>query len=344
MKNAFNRDGPTEIQRQPTPQEVGEAQRVTGELLWLVTRTFVAEAAHQVWGYLANTEEDGLLYQPSEEMKPWEEGAGLQAFSEAILEEIDQGLKKEMISHSQAAVNICMAEGGSWRTRHLREGRLGFETLPRRRDAGEYRHKTVGINTTQLLEGADGEAREDVEEEKKRLEEKTQEKKDIPQVEMMLKMVVLLASFQSTWAQGKNEEDEGVGWVVVVVAWGVFLMVVGLVGIIRWTMNIIRTIVGEKEKREPEEEPQDEGEEETGEGRRMRRRVTSNPQSREETPLPSPVPNVRREGGVLFTPSPPSSGQRDGRPGAVQTALHHSRIYRHSHPRRFQFQQEKSQS
>lgn len=161
-----------------------------------------------------------------------------------------------------------------------------------------------------------GEAREDVEEEKERLEEKTQEKKDIPQVEMMLKMVVLLASFQSTRAQGKNEEDEGVGWVVVVVAWGVFLMVVGLVAIIRWTMNIIRMMVGEKEKREPEEEPQDEGEEETGEGRRMRRRVTSNPQSREETPLPSPVPNVRREGGVLFTPSPPSSGQRDGRPGS----------------------------
>lgn len=38
----------------------------------------------------------------------------------AILEELEPKLMKVMISDSQAAVNICLAEGGSWRTRHLR--------------------------------------------------------------------------------------------------------------------------------------------------------------------------------------------------------------------------------
>lgn len=409
-KIPMTRDGPSEIQRPPTPEEVREAQRVTGELLWLVTRSrpdlmfpvakmsakvlhnpiWVVEAAQQVWGYLANTEEDGLLYQPSEEMKPWEEGAGLQAFSDAsfspggeeshgsiaitlrggllvwrsakqstvtlstaeaelnevieglmlgesvaaILEEMDQGLKKEMISDSQAAVNICMAEGGSWRTRHLRlrasharqrfvKGDWVLRHFPGEEmlaDIGAKPLASTRLNYLKELMGMTSrkksEVKEDVEEERERIEEKTQEKKDIPQVEMMLRMVVLLASFQSTRAQGKNEEDGGVGWVVVVVAWGVFLMAVGLVAIIRWTMNIIRTMVMGKERKEPEEEPQDEGEEESGDGRRMRRRVISNPQSREETPLPSPVPNIRREGGAMFTPSPQSSRQRDGRPGS----------------------------
>lgn len=409
-KIPMTRDGPSEIQRPPTPEEVREAQRVTGELLWLVTRSrpdlmfpvakmsakvlhnpiWVVEAAQQVWGYLANTEEDGLLYQPSEEMKPWEEGAGLQAFSDAsfspggeeshgsivitlrggllvwrsakqstvtlstaeaelnevieglmlgesvaaILEEMDRGLKKEMISDSQAAVNICMAEGGSWRTRHLRlrasharqrfvKGDWVLRHCPGEEmlaDIGTKPLASTRLNYLKELMGMTSrkrsEVKEDVEEEKERLEEKTQEKKGIPQVEMMLRMVVLLASFQSTRAQGKNEEDGGVGWVVVVVAWGVFLMVVGVVAIIRWIMSIIRTMMMGKERKEPEEEPQDEGEEETGDGRRMRRRVISNPQSREETPLPSPVPNIRREGGSIFTPSPQSSSQRDGRPGS----------------------------
>ena len=37
----------------------------------------------------------------------------------AILEELEPHIMKMMASDLQAAVNICLAEGGSWRTRHL---------------------------------------------------------------------------------------------------------------------------------------------------------------------------------------------------------------------------------
>ena len=37
----------------------------------------------------------------------------------AILEELEPHIMKMMASDLQAAVSICLAEGGSWRTRHL---------------------------------------------------------------------------------------------------------------------------------------------------------------------------------------------------------------------------------
>ena len=87
-----------------TPEEVKEAQRIVGELLWLVTRSrmdlmyvtarlaqwvlraprMVAKLSKQVWGYLRRTMHQGLLFLP-DPGKGWagEPQKGLEAFSDA---------------------------------------------------------------------------------------------------------------------------------------------------------------------------------------------------------------------------------------------------------------------
>lgn len=180
----------------PQADQVRRAQKIAGELLWLSTRTrpdlmfavaklasqvlhsplWVEESAKQVWGYLAATKEEGLVYEAGEAKNGWEEDAGIQTYADAsfspggaeshgcvvamlrgsallwkssrqstvtlstaeaelnelieglmvgesvaaIVEELEPMAMKTMASDSQAAINICLAEGGSWRTRHLR--------------------------------------------------------------------------------------------------------------------------------------------------------------------------------------------------------------------------------
>ena len=411
-KIPMTRDTPAEAENQPTPEGVREAQRVTGELLWLVTRTrpdlmfpiakmsakvlhnpvWVREAAQQVWGYLANTEEEGIVYRPSEEMKPWEEGSGLQAFSDAsfspggeeshgsvvitlrggllvwrsakqsmvtlstaeaelnevieglmlgesvaaILEEMDQTLRKEMISDSQAAVNICLAEGGSWRTRHLRlrasharqrfvKGDWVLKHCPGEEMLADIGTKPLAATRLSYLKGLLGMSEEKVKEEKKEDQEKvTQEQKrneepkrseEIPQVEMMLKMVVLLASIGGVRGQREEEEIRG----LLVVATGmVILVVIGLIVVVRWVVGSLRKMMGRKGRREPEEEPTQGEDENQVEDTAVRRRTIPTLQSREDTPLPSPVPQTGSTGRPTFLPSPPSRTPEDGRPGSSQ--------------------------
>ena len=87
-----------------TPEQVKEAQRIVGELLWLVTRSrmdlmyvtaklarwvlraprMVSKLSKQVWGYLRRTLHQGLLFLP-DPGKGWagEPQKGLEAFSDA---------------------------------------------------------------------------------------------------------------------------------------------------------------------------------------------------------------------------------------------------------------------
>ena len=96
---------PKEIDDTPEqPSHVKEAQRIVGELLWLVTRTrpdlafttsrmaqmvlecprMVAKVADQVWRYLRTTKDEGLSFQPNRGTG-WagESQIGLEAFSDA---------------------------------------------------------------------------------------------------------------------------------------------------------------------------------------------------------------------------------------------------------------------
>ena len=400
-KIPMTRDTPGEIEKPPSPEEVREAQRVTGELLWLVTRTrpdlmfpiakmsakvlhnpvWVREAAQQVWGYLASTMEEGIIYQRSEELKPWEEGSGLQAFSDAsfspggeeshgsviitlrggllvwrsskqsmvtlstaeaelnevieglmlgesvaaILEEMDQGLRKEMISDSQAAVSICLAEGGSWRTRHLRlrasharqrfvKGDWVLRHCPGEEmlaDIGTKPLAATRLNYLKGLIGMSGRRKEGENEgEKARSQDEPKKSEEIPQVEMMLKMVVLLASIGGVKAQGREEEMRGF---LVVAAWVFCMVVIGMFAVASWMGRMVRGIMGKRGKREPEEEPTD-TEDASQRGRSSARRRT-NPEA-PETPLPNPVPQPGRTGRPAFLPSQPAGTPEDGRPGS----------------------------
>ena len=101
-KIPFGKEPPKEIE-EPSADKVRTAQRVVGELQWLVTRTrpdlmypvsrlssmtlsgptWVVEAAHQVWGYLAATWEEGIGYGGRKEAEEWEEGSGIEAYADA---------------------------------------------------------------------------------------------------------------------------------------------------------------------------------------------------------------------------------------------------------------------
>lgn len=192
-KTPFSKDPPRDLVEKPSLEMVKSAQKAVGELLWLVTRTrpdlmysvsrlsaatlsqpdWVMEAASQVWGYLATTWEEGILFKKATEDEDWEDGGGIEAFSDAsfapsaeeshgavvvalkgglllwksgkqstislstaeaelnelieglmvgesvaaLVQEIEPRVPKHMITDSQAAVGICVSEGGSWRTR-----------------------------------------------------------------------------------------------------------------------------------------------------------------------------------------------------------------------------------
>ena len=102
-KIPFNKEPPKDKTEEPSPEGVKVAQKIVGELLWLVTRTrpdlmypvsrlssatlsqpkWVMETAHQIWGYLASTSEEGIRYEGGSEIEDWEEGAGIEAFADA---------------------------------------------------------------------------------------------------------------------------------------------------------------------------------------------------------------------------------------------------------------------
>ena len=92
-----------EVEEDPTKDQIREAQRVTGELIWLVTRTrpdlmfvvsrmasqvlrspcWVKDMASQVWGYLNVTQKEGVIYRAGGQVNPWEESSGIQTYADA---------------------------------------------------------------------------------------------------------------------------------------------------------------------------------------------------------------------------------------------------------------------
>ena len=341
-KIPFSKDSPRDIPEIPTPEKVKAAQKAVGELLWLVTRTrpdlmyavsrlssaslsqpgWVVEAAHQVWGYLASTLNEGVRYQGGGEKDQWEEGCGIESYADAsfapggeeshgavlvtlrggpllwksgrqstvslstaeaelnelieglmvgesvatVVEEIEPMVPKVMVTDSQAAVGICMSDGGSWRTRHLRlraahakqrftkgdwllKHRGGEDMLAdigtKPLQASRQRYLKKGLNMGGHEE--EGEMVEAREEREVRSEERVK-KEDI---EKILKMVVLIAITDLAKAQEEEEKEDDWRWAVVF--WGM----VGLAAIGGWfvVVGIYRTVKKRMHRPEPEEEP-----------------------------------------------------------------------------------------
>ncbi len=375
-KIPMTKDSTPEVEEDPTKDQIREAQRVTGELIWLVTRTrpdlmfvvsrmasqvlrspcWVREMANQVWGYLNSTLQEGIIYRGGPRMNPWEEMSGIQTYADAsfspggeeshgavvvmlrgapliwrsskqgsvtlstaeaelnelieglmmgesvaaIMEEMEPGILKMMISDSQAAVNICLAEGGSWRTRHLRlrasHARQRFVTdwvlqhKPGEEMVADIGTKALASTRLEALKemiGMVGVSSKIVEEKKEgEVEEKRGMRRDPEEVESLLRMVVLMAAVKGVKGQGREERD--FGWFWLLAAWAGLMMLIGMCVTLRWVIGRCRMMIGEKRGREPEEEPEREVEDQREDLRRRRPAF-----------LGSPVP----------TPSPQTSGQ-----------------------------------
>lgn len=345
-KIPFGKEPPRTIPEPPTPEKVRSAQRAVGELLWLVTRTrpdlmycvsrmsasslsmpdWVVEAAQQVWGYLAATLGEGVkYYKDAEEKEDWEDGGGIESFSDAsfapggeeshgavivtlrggpllwksgrqatvslstaeaelnelieglmvgesvaaVIEELEPMVAKVMVTDSQAAVGICMSDGGSWRTRHLR---LRAAHAKQRFTRGDWllKHRggedmladigTKPLQASRLRYLKDGLRMGSFEkDDEKKLEEgrEGKEAKDTEvkaeEIEKILKMVMLMAITDIAKAQKENEDEAGWGWLVafLVVA---ALTLIGTCVVAGYVWGWVRN---KKIRREPEEEPQD---------------------------------------------------------------------------------------
>lgn len=297
-KIPMTRDAPGDIPEKVTAEQVREAQRIAGELLWLVTRTrpdvmftvakmasmvlhhpvWVKEMASQIWGYLVVTQREGLVYKKKKDLEPWDEDSGLKSYADAsfspggeeshgcvvvslrggplvwrsskqgsvtlstaeaelnelieglmlgesvaaVVEELEPNIMKLMISDSQAAVNIVLAEGGSWRTRHLRlraahakqrftKGDWALRHRPGEEMIADIGTKALTASRLQFLKGLLGmeEVRKLEDEERKKEEEKNEERlvKGGPEVETVLRMVVTLAAVTVAKAQGEEVQD-----------------------------------------------------------------------------------------------------------------------------------------
>ena len=345
-KIPMTRDAPGDIPEKVTAEQVREAQRIAGELLWLVTRTrpdvmftvakmasmvlhhpvWVKEMASQIWGYLVVTQREGLVYKKKKNLEPWDEDSGLKSYADAsfspggeeshgcvvvslrggplvwrsskqgsvtlstaeaelnelieglmlgesvaaVVEELEPNIMKLMISDSQAAVNIVLAEGGSWRTRHLRlraahakqrftKGDWALRHRPGEEMIADIGTKALTASRLQFLKGLLGmeEVRKLEDEERKKEEEKNEERivKGGPEVETVLRMVVTLAAVTVAKAQGEEVQDRlsVQGWMLMffAVLGMVVAMVVFGIGLGRswvWATTPLR-------RREPEEEP-----------------------------------------------------------------------------------------
>ena len=401
-KVPMSRDPPPEPDQKPTLEMVREAQRISGELLWLVTRTrpdlmytvsrisamvlhnpqWVKEAAWQVWGFLVGTMNEGVVYRPEKGHQPWEEGGGLEAFADAsfspggeeshgsvvislrggplvwrssrqatvtlstaeaelnelieglmlgesvaaVVEELEPQLTKVMVSDSQAAVNIVQAEGGSWRTRHLRLRAAHAKQRFTKGDwilqhrAGEVMVADIGtkpLTSTRLNQLKEMIGMAKIEDGKEDGEGEAPEKKEKKEdggekgrggqeveVEAMLRMVLIMAMIQGVKGQGGADDNGERGDWMTNTVWVVGLLALwGLVSILRWLWEIMGWWL-RRRIQEPEEEPRDEDEERRQ--NRVRRRA-----SPYDTWNPSPAEG--QDAYQPLTPPRPSSATRDHR-------------------------------
>lgn len=385
-KVPISRDPPPEPQEKPTLEMVREGQRIAGELLWLVTRTrpdlmftvsrisalvlrnpkWVKDAAWQVWGFLVNTIEEGVIYRPEKRCQPWEDGGGLEAYADAsfspggeeshgsvvitlrggplvwrsarqstvtlstaeaelnelikglmlgesvaeVVEELEPQVAKVMISDSQAAVNIVQAEGGSWRTRHLRlraahaKQRFTKGDWVLQHRAGEVMVADIGtkpLTSTRLnqLKEMIGmvkieEEVEDEKDSKPEREEKKCEGGTEKEVEAMLKMVLIMAMIQGVKSQGGAEDGkEAQERVLMMMGVVGLLAVLGLLSLMGWLWRLGVWLRTRRIRGEPEEEPRDPEDER----RQIRFRRRSSPY---DTQIPTPARNQ----GNYQPPSP----------------------------------------
>ena len=233
----------------------------------------------------------------------------------AIMEEMEPGILKMMISDSQAAVNICLAEGGSWRTRHLRlrasHARQRFMTdwvlqhKPGEEMIADIGTKALASNRLGALKEMIDMIRVDQKEEEERreaeIEETKRESRGNPEeVESLLRMVVLMAVVKGAKGQGRRDEGD-FGWLWVVVAWAGLMMVVGICATLRWILGRCRGMLGEKREREPEAEPEREVEERRDELRRRRPVFLGSP---------VPDPSITTSGQPPAEPSQPMQHQQ----------------------------------
>ena len=345
-KIPFTKEPPKDLPERPSPDTVRTAQKIVGELLWLVTRTrpdlmyavsrlssatlaqpvWVGEAANQVWGYLATTLEEGISYKKIEREEGWEDGGGIEAFSDAsfapggeeshgavvvalrgglllwksgkqqtvslstaeaelnelieglmvgesvaaLVQEIEPWVPKHMVTDSQAAVGICLSEGGSWRTGHLR---LRAAHAKQRFTRGDWllKHRggedmladigTKPLQTSRLnylkkgLNMGSLEIEGEEDEWKKRedhREEKDGQKMREEEVEKILRMVIFMASIGGVKAQ--EGRDQAWGWEFRLMATVLLLALVGA-----WVLLVegMRKLRGWLKDRQPEEEPMD---------------------------------------------------------------------------------------
>lgn len=227
----------------------------------------------------------------------------------AIMEEMEPGIVKMMISDSQAAVNICLAEGGSWRTRHLRlrasHARQRFITdwvlqhKPGEEMVADIGTKALASNRLKALkemismvkiEDGKTEEEEDAEERSEKEKKISEVKGGKPEeIEKILRMVVLMAAVGGAKAQ--REELEDFRWMMVLVVWAGLMMVVGIWVTMRKIWEACRGVMGSGREREPEAEPEREVEEQREEIRRTRfpRSYTSTYQPGPYTGNPSPI-------------------------------------------------------
>ena len=199
----------------------------------------------------------------------------------AIIEEVNPSVVKMMVSDSQSAINICLSEGGSWRTRHLRLraahakqrfvkgdwilrhcpgllmlADIGTKTLPSARLEDLKRKLGMKKRTRKEDEVAKNEEPKDRrgEDRNERMEEEEEEgashggsKKITEDVERALKVVILMALVRGVKGQ-EREEERGV-WLQA------FIIIFAVIGVTEMLRKVWRMLRGFGARREPEEEP-----------------------------------------------------------------------------------------
>ena len=193
----------------------------------------------------------------------------------AIIEEVNPTLVKVMVSDSQSAINICLSEGGSWRTRHLRLraahakqrfvrgdwilrhipgllmlADLGTKSLPSARL--EDLKKKLGMRKRMVEEGKVDEEKRESEDQQKAKEDEAQRSLEVrrmeEEVKKALKFVILMASFQG--AKGQSEAgDQPTPWLQI------FIVVFALFGVFEMARKAWNGMKSMRRQREPEEEP-----------------------------------------------------------------------------------------
>lgn len=237
----------------------------------------------------------------------------------AIVEELEPMAMKIMASDSQAAINICMAEGGSWRTRHLRlraahakqrftrgdwvlkhkPGRemladIGTKILP----AARFEALKTGLGMQKMrkeekggYEREDGKRDRDPEAEK---DQKTGGKKDpkVPQeLVKALQAITIMATLKCGKAMEGNERPPDSGYLlqILLFAYSTFLVLLTL--ILRWMWDQWWVQNQQPSSRKDEKKGKKEG--------RSKKRKGSDEEEEEE--------EEEDEGGFVWFPFPPEA-------------------------------------